>query len=85
MRRFKVWQNRTFFNYNVGSLCGNSIYFNLSPELEIPDYIRDTTLIQKNIPFQEVERLEDVIGDLDVLYMTRVQKERFSMKKIMSV
>lgn len=47
------------------------------PELEIPDYIRDTTLIQKNIPFQEVERLEDVIGDLDVLYMTRVQKERF--------
>ena len=53
--------------------------FNLfsPPELEIPDYIRDTTLIQKNIPFQEVERLEDVIGDLDVLYMTRVQKERF--------
>lgn len=47
------------------------------PELEIPDYIRDTTLIQKNIPFQEVERLEDVIGNLDVLYMTRVQKERF--------
>ena len=45
--------------------------------MEIPDYIRDTTLIQKNIPFQEVERLEDVIGDLDVLYMTRVQKERF--------
>ena len=48
------------------------------PELEIPDYIRDTTLIQKNIPFQEVERLEDVIGDLDVLYMTRVQRERFT-------
>lgn len=47
------------------------------PELEIPDYIRDTTLIQKNISFMEVERLEDVIGDLDVLYMTRVQKERF--------
>lgn len=50
----------------------------ISPsELEIPDYIRDTTLIQNNISFQEVERLEDVIGDLDVLYMTRVQRERF--------
>ena len=40
------------------------------PELEIPDYIRDTTLIQKNIPFQEVERLEDVIGDLDMEKMS---------------
>ncbi len=50
----------------------------ISPlELKIPDYIRDTTLIQKNIPFQEVERLENIIGDLDVLYMTRVQRERF--------
>ena len=45
--------------------------------MEIPDYIRDTNLIKKNIPYQEVERLVDVIGDLDVLYMTRVQKERF--------
>ena len=43
--------------------------------MEIPDYIR--ILIQKNIPFQEVERLEDVIGDLDVLYMTIIAKERF--------
>ena len=47
------------------------------PELEIPDYIRDSVLLQKQIPFQEVQRLEDVIGSLDVLYMTRVQKERF--------
>ncbi|SHI36984.1 aspartate carbamoyltransferase [Parasporobacterium paucivorans] len=50
----------------------------ISPkELRIPDYIRREVLEKKNIPFLEVEKLEDVIGDLDLLYMTRVQKERF--------
>lgn len=50
----------------------------ISPdELKIPSYIRNDTLIKNNIEFTEVERLEDVIGDLDLLYMTRVQRERF--------
>lgn len=50
----------------------------ISPEeLRIPDYIREDVLDAKGIPYQEVERLEDVIGDLDLLYMTRVQRERF--------
>ncbi|MDD7793223.1 aspartate carbamoyltransferase [Clostridium sp. 'White wine YQ'] len=50
----------------------------ISPEeLTIPQYIRDEILIKENIPFIEVERLEDVIDKLDILYMTRVQKERF--------
>lgn len=50
----------------------------ISPkELQVPDYIRQEILIGKGIPFREVERLEEVIGELDVLYMTRVQKERF--------
>lgn len=50
----------------------------ISPkELMVPDYIRDQVLIEKGIPFKEVERLEDVIGELDILYMTRVQRERF--------
>ncbi len=49
----------------------------ISPkELRIPDYLRDG-MQQKGIPFTEVEKLEDVIGTLDILYMTRVQKERF--------
>lgn len=49
----------------------------ISPdELRVPEYIR-YALTQKDVPFTEVERLEKVIGDLDVLYMTRVQKERF--------
>lgn len=46
------------------------------PELRVPDYITDM-LKDKGITYEEVIRLEDVIGDLDVLYMTRVQKERF--------
>ena len=50
----------------------------ISPEeLRIPSYIREDVLKANNQEFVEVERLEDVIGDLDVLYMTRVQQERF--------
>ena len=49
----------------------------ISPEeLRVPDYITDS-LKKKNIPFEEVIRLDDVMPRLDLLYMTRVQKERF--------
>ena len=49
----------------------------ISPmELRIPDYITDL-LKEKNIPYKEVIKLDDVMQDLDILYMTRVQKERF--------
>lgn len=41
------------------------------------DYVRDDVLRANNIEFKEVEKLEDAMGELDVLYMTRVQKERF--------
>ena len=50
----------------------------ISPEeLKIPSYIREDVLRANNIPFEEVERLEDAMPDLDILYMTRVQRERF--------
>ena len=50
----------------------------ISPEeLRIPSYVREDVLMANNIEFEEVERLEDAMADLDVLYMTRVQKERF--------
>ena len=49
----------------------------ISPnELKVPDYITDM-LKEKNIPYEEVIRLEDIMSELDFLYMTRVQKERF--------
>lgn len=49
----------------------------ISPEeLRIPAYLRDN-MHRANAPFTEVEKLEDVIGSLDILYMTRVQRERF--------
>jgi aspartate carbamoyltransferase catalytic subunit len=47
------------------------------PELRVPGYITLGVLEKQMIPFREAERLENVIGDLDVLYMTRVQRERF--------
>jgi aspartate carbamoyltransferase catalytic subunit len=50
----------------------------ISPkELTIPQYIREEILVKNNIEYMEVEKLEDVIESLDILYMTRVQKERF--------
>lgn len=49
----------------------------ISPEeLKVPDYITEM-LREKNIPYEEVIRLEDIMPKLDLLYMTRVQKERF--------
>ncbi len=49
----------------------------ISPEeLRVPDYITDM-LKEKNIPYREEIRLESCLPDLDLLYMTRVQKERF--------
>lgn len=56
----------------------NIRYILISPqELQVPDYIREEVFEENNIPYEQVESMEDVIGDLDILYMTRVQKERF--------
>ncbi|MDD6196471.1 MAG: aspartate carbamoyltransferase [[Clostridium] aminophilum] len=47
------------------------------PELRVPDYIKEDVLDPKGIEYKEVVSLDDVIPELDVLYMTRVQRERF--------
>ena len=50
----------------------------ISPEeLRLPSYVREDVLDKKHIEYKEVTRLEDALPELDVLYMTRVQKERF--------
>ncbi|MGN0142381.1 MAG: aspartate carbamoyltransferase [Roseburia sp.] len=50
----------------------------ISPEeLRIPSYIREDVLKANNISFTEVERLDEAMPELDILYMTRVQRERF--------
>lgn len=50
----------------------------ISPEeLHVPSYIRDGVLRQDNVTYREVVRLEEALPELDLLYMTRVQKERF--------
>ena len=51
----------------------------ISPEeLKLPSYIKNDVLDRQNIPYEEVVRLEDALPDLDILYMTRVQRERFT-------
>ena len=62
---------------NALSRYDNLRFIFISPtELRVPDYITEM-LREKNIPYVEVIRLEDKLPELDVLYMTRVQKERF--------
>jgi aspartate carbamoyltransferase catalytic subunit len=51
----------------------------ISPEeLELPKFVKQEYIEKNQIPYQESRSLEDVIGDLDILYMTRIQKERFA-------
>ena len=62
---------------NALSRYENIRFIFISPEeLRVPDYIIDM-LKSKNIPYEEVIRLEEIMPELDFLYMTRVQKERF--------
>lgn len=72
------------FGRTVHSLIGalaryeNIRFVFISPEeLRIPSYIREGVLEDNHIPYEEVRMLEDVMPQLDILYMTRVQKERF--------
>lgn len=56
----------------------NNKFILISPkELRIPDYIRKEVLQKNNIQFIEAETMEEVMDKLDILYMTRVQRERF--------
>ncbi len=72
------------FGRTVHSLIGamsryeNVKFVLISPEeLKVPEYIKQTVLDAKNLEYVETTSLEDAIGDLDILYMTRVQRERF--------
>ncbi|MDR1096156.1 MAG: aspartate carbamoyltransferase [Spirochaetaceae bacterium] len=57
--------------------AGINMVFISPQELRIPSYITSTVLENARVPYRETEKLDDVIGTLDVLYMTRVQRERF--------
>lgn len=61
------------------SLYSNIKFVFISPdELKMPEYIKTTILDKKGIPYTETVSLEESIPELDVLYMTRIQRERFS-------
>ena len=50
----------------------------ISPEeLKVPEYVKDEILDKNNIPYIETNNIETYMADLDILYMTRVQRERF--------
>lgn len=71
----------------VHSLCraiscfkGNKFIFISTPELRMPAYVKDV-ITANGSSFEEVDTLEEAIGKLDVLYMTRIQEERFSSRE----
>jgi aspartate carbamoyltransferase catalytic subunit len=90
-RRFGAFEGLTvgfcgdlMFGRTVHSLAtalaryaGVRLIFISPKELQVPEYITGSVLSANNVQFFETDRLEKVLGDLDVLYMTRVQKERF--------
>ena len=50
----------------------------VSPEeMRLPDFVREDVLEKNHVPYKEVDNLEEVMPELDILYMTRVQRERF--------
>ncbi len=72
------------FGRTVHSLIGamsrykNVKFVLISPdELKVPEYIKQTELIAKNLEYFETASLDEVMPELDILYMTRVQRERF--------
>ena len=56
---------------------GNRFVLISPEELKVPSYVKSEALKKKNIPYTQTTSLEDAIGELDILYMTRVQRERF--------
>ena len=56
---------------------GNKFILISPDELKIPEYLKNETLIKKNLEFIETDDLEAAMPQLDILYMTRVQRERF--------
>ena len=64
----------------MSCMPNNSFVLISTKELEIPDYIKKL-LKEHDVRYREAERLEDVIGELDVLYMTRIQRERFASEQ----
>jgi len=56
----------------------NISFILISPEeLKVPEYVRKEVLMKNRLPFEEVENMQEALPKLDVLYMTRVQRERF--------
>lgn len=64
----------------LSSFKGNKFIFISTPELRMPAYIKDVILASGSA-FEEVNTIEEVIGKLDVLYMTRIQQERFASRE----
>ena len=63
---------------NAMSRYPNNKFILISPdELRIPEYLKYETMIKKNLEFVETDDLENAMPELDILYMTRVQRERF--------
>ncbi|MBQ8093847.1 MAG: aspartate carbamoyltransferase [Clostridia bacterium] len=64
----------------IHALCryDNMHFVLISPEeLKVPSYVKNDALKNKGIPYEQTTSLEEAIGSLDILYMTRVQRERF--------
>jgi len=67
--------------YLLSKFSGTKLYFVAPPICQIGEDIK-AHLAEKNVPFEEIGALEDVIGEVDVVYQTRIQKEAFSFEEL---
>ena len=77
MWRLKKWKNSTFLVKAMARYKNTKFVFISPEELKMPDYIKEAI---KGHEYHETDNLDEVIESLDVLYMTRVQQERFEDK-----
>lgn len=68
---------------NALSRYENIKFVLISPdELKLPDYVKDIVIKEKNLSYTETDSLEQALPSLDILYMTRIQRERFDIPKV---
>ena len=77
VRRFEIRTHGSLLNQRAVLLHRHPFRPHFPPELRVPDYIIEDTLNAKGIEYKEVENLDEAMPELDILYMTRVQRERF--------
>ena len=85
MRRLEIWPHRALTHQIACALGGIRFVFISPEELHVPSYIIDEVVKPSGCEYKEVRTMDEVLPELDVLYMTRVQRERLQRRRLHSL